>query len=535
MRSFSDGTRGILQRLGALFSARRGRAPAHETAQNLRALGTLTPDAIPALIPFLCDESPVVSRAAAEVIDASIAACDPLDLVRLDAAVRGRAEWRDPAITPRDVVPLSHGLVGVLGLLSFNANGYVRQAAVEALSGATGGRELPFLLIRLNDWVEPLRDAALKAVLRRIRPKYADALVASLPLVERLEGQRRGSRQAVSAAIKDALQVDAFRPALRRALAGRQRVTRRLAFELLTKSGDDALQVLYQGLTVVDMAVRLRAARELRKRLRGDALREMLGRLKLDPFMAVRREALAGFAEQLPEVAPAELRPALLDRYAGMRHVAQFYLRRSGQEDLAPFYRDRMRDAQGVKLWVAIAGLGETGFAGDAPDLLRFLSHPEPRVRRAAVRAIRRLDGDSNIDVLLAAVQDPSPRVARAARDAVAPRIHLVQPVWLETILESRAEPHTCRAALSLVAELRWWDGAPLLIRAAGSDDEATRKLAAKHIRRWGGNEGRLTARPTRQEVSRLEDAVERHGASLDPRVRDDLVGLLSYAKRQAP
>jgi HEAT repeat protein len=333
--------------------------------------------------------------------------------------------------------------------------------------------------------------------------------------------------------IKDMLRTITFRPALRRALASPRRVTRRLAFELLTKSGDDALPVLYEGLTVADLTVRLRAARELRTRLGGDALREMLGRLKLDPFMPVRREALLGFAEQLPELAPAELRAALLDRCAAMRQVAQFYLRRAGPEDVAAFYRERTRDAQGVKLRAAVAGLGETGSAGDATGLLRFLSHPEPGVRCAAVRAVRRLDGDANIDVLLAAVQDRSPGVARAARDAVAPRIQLVQPAWLETMLEARAEPHVRRAALSLVAELRWWDGAPLLIRAAGSDDEATRKLAANHIRRWGRNEGRLTARPTPSELSRLEEAVSRHGDHLEDGVRQDLLSLLAYAKRQ--
>jgi HEAT repeat protein len=535
MRSFSDGTRSILQHLGALFDARHARAPARETAQNLRAMGSVVPEAIPALLAFLCDESPVVSRAAAEGIDASILACDPMDLVRLDAVVRCRSEWRQPGLTARDVVPLSHGLVGVMGLLSFNGNGYVRQAAVEALAAVTDGRELPFLLLRVADWVEPVRFTAYASVHWRIRGEWADAMVRCLPLVERLEGQDRARRHALTVLIKDMLQTSTFRPALRRALAGPRRDTRRLAFELLAKSaGEDALQVLYEGLTVADLAVRLRAARELRRRLRGDALRGMLERLKLDPFMPVRREALAAFAEQLPESAPAELGAALLDRCAAMRYLAQFHLR-SGAEDLAALYRDRIRDAQGAKLRAAVAGLGETGSAPDAADLLRFLSHPEPGVRRAAVRAVGRLDGDANIDVLLAAVQDPSPGVVRAARDAVAPRIHLVQPAWLETILEGRAEPHVRRAALALAAELRWWDGAPLLIRAASSDDEATRELARRHIRRWGRNEGRLTSRPTGLEVSRLEEAVERHGASLDPRVRDDLLGLVSLAKRPAP
>jgi hypothetical protein len=44
----------------------------------------------------------------------------------------------------------------VVGLLACHANGFVRAAALEVLAGTLDGRELPFLALRANDWVEPV-------------------------------------------------------------------------------------------------------------------------------------------------------------------------------------------------------------------------------------------------------------------------------------------------------------------------------------------------------------------------------------------
>lgn len=44
----------------------------------------------------------------------------------------------------------------VLGVLSNHHNGYVREEAVRLLSQVTDGSELPYLLVRQNDWVAPI-------------------------------------------------------------------------------------------------------------------------------------------------------------------------------------------------------------------------------------------------------------------------------------------------------------------------------------------------------------------------------------------
>ena len=69
---------------------------------------------------------------------------------------------------------------------SLDANGFVREDAVKRLAKVATGEELPYLLLRLNDWVPQVRDAAREAVLARITPEYAPHFVTYLATFARL-------------------------------------------------------------------------------------------------------------------------------------------------------------------------------------------------------------------------------------------------------------------------------------------------------------------------------------------------------------
>jgi hypothetical protein len=86
----------------------------------------------------------------------------------------------------------------VIALASMHKSGFVRERAVRLLAGRRDGGELPLLLVRVNDWVAPVREAAGAAVRARLQPAYAVHFVRCLTLVEDLGGERRASHQALS-------------------------------------------------------------------------------------------------------------------------------------------------------------------------------------------------------------------------------------------------------------------------------------------------------------------------------------------------
>ena len=411
MRPLSHSARTLLERLYHPW----GQPPKVSAEEETRLLGQIgqlrEPAGVPLLVSLLYGRSDRASGVAAGTIQEIVDRCGPLELAQLDWTVRRVSEWRGPAVPAINLVAVARGLTGVLGVMSFHASGHVREAAVRILGTSLDPQALPFLLIRLNDWVSPVRAAATEVVRDRLVPSHVATLVWCLPLIYRLREQSRGDHEQVVQAMLDLLRRPECRSELQAGLRARDRQTRHLSFKLLAEGGgSDLVGVMEAASHAEDTTLRLRAAQWLREHLVAESLQAALDRLLEDRFMPVRREALYGFVERLPGWAKGRLRAGLLDPHVSIRELARFHLRGPGETDHAELYR-RLLNAPDGTLAVAIAGLGETGVAADAPAVSKYLADADPRVRRAAVRSLSRLDPDGHNGELLAAVADESPLV----------------------------------------------------------------------------------------------------------------------------
>jgi hypothetical protein len=482
---------------------------------------------------FLFARVGTVAATAAGGIEKIAQSLTGLELARLDQTMRHVGNWQWPTVRSDDVARLSHGLTGVLGILASHHSGYIREAAVRCLASNENGSELPFLLIRLNDWVSNVRDPAKVAVLSRLVPAYIPHFALHLPLVFRLREQGRDDHQDVVVPVLQTLRSAESRPALMAALASPDRLCRRLAFNLLIETGEDISDVVDRGLTSDDAVIRVRAAVVARTRLEGRALEAMLKRMIVDCFMPVRREALYGNVERFPELAGDLLMRSLLDSHASIRETARFYLRERGESDLAGFYRARLADSTGDERATVVAGLGETGSREDARRVESLLDDGNPRIRKAAVRAFGRLAPDDSVERMLTALEDQSAGVVKVARGLLRPRLFLAPSQRLWSMFVNAKRPQTRRAILSLIAGLRWWDSAPMLVGAAGFSDLESSAAAKAYLDRWRGNNNRLSARPSREQLLLLDEMLRKYRSHLDQRQVDDLMAHLSYASRE--
>jgi hypothetical protein len=534
MRISSQTTRENIRRLrDALYHpAVRLREP--EQIRLINELGRTTgPEAVPVLLSVVFAGVGPSATAAAGSIEQIVRTCTNFELVQLDRMLRERGDWQWHSVNPSDVARLSHGLTGVLGAIASHRSGHVREAAIRLLASIDDGGELPFLLIRVNDWVPQVRDAAKQAVLARVHSDYAAHFARHLPLIRRLQFQKREDHGDVLVPILHLMRSASSHAVLLAALEESDRVARRFAFELLAEAVGNPADLIAHGLASEDEVIRLRAARLARERLAGEELESALARLLADRFMPVRREAVYGYVERLPQAAPGVLRRSLLDGHVSMRELARFHLRQQGESDFAAFYRSKLGQAAGRERAAAIAGLGETGSAEDVGHVELFLSDPDPHVRRAAVRALGRLDADGrSLERFLIALDDGSAAVAKAAREALRSRVYLLSPPRLWSIFTATTHRHTRRAVLSLVAALSWWDSAPLLVAAAGTDDVEVRRDALAYLDRWSRNSNRLSVRPTREQLMLLGQATQQHRASLNHRSLTDIETHLASGKR---
>ena len=124
------------------------------------------------------------------------------------------------------------------------------------LSRIRAGEELRFLLLRLNDWVAPVRDRARSAVLARIEPDYAVHFVACLPMVSRLGHLGRVDHGEVVGMVSDLLTRPSSLEALLAGVAHPDRDVRRATLICGVAYGenvDDAREVIEAAVRKVDL------------------------------------------------------------------------------------------------------------------------------------------------------------------------------------------------------------------------------------------------------------------------------------------
>jgi HEAT repeat protein len=512
MRRLPDQVDALLKKLWTKPSLWQRLAGAEEpwarVIEELAACGRI--EVVPHVAPFVF-ESGAIGGSAMKAITRLVSLATGADLVGLDEAVRSDDWWWDwagwrrikPANVRRLEVPAEFA-AAVYGVLSFHPNGHVREAAVRELEKVRDGSEVPYLLIRLNDWVTQIHEASRATLMERLRQQRFGDFFAWLDLVFWLSGcgryDHRGLVQPVVKALVSAEGIDALCDALQ----SRSRLIRRSAYRAAIAAGVPELQrFLVQVLRSEDPVLRLWATRDAKKLLRDADLRHLAPELLQDNFVPVRREALVCVMERFPEGASAALTNALMDTAASMREFARFYLRRISELDSAAFYRGRLDERN--ELAVAIAGIGETGSVDDVPRLVGFLANKRARIRAAAARAIGKLSKVVPREILRA-IGDDHKKVTLEACRATARNVDSVSLEELVSIFRAETRTHARMAVVQLIDLKETWDALPDLVEACGLDD---REVATAARRRVVTKFNRVFTKPTSEQRAAILKALE--------------------------
>jgi HEAT repeat protein len=459
-------------------------------------------EALVALLPLLVhpdiDRALAARLAAEKLLEQTL----PQDLDWLEKEVRSRSRrdvyyvdasagpvrWR--RLTKAALIELSAQAGGdtLLKVASFHDNGYVREAAVSLLDLYTDGSELPFLLLRVNDWVKAVQRAGQTAVERRLVAGYAPRFFDNIYLCGQMEKQRRNDLSGLYGRVRALLCSDAAAAAREAASRSADRHVRRAAFALSVQASQAELtglrQVILQALSSPDLWLRICAARTARARLYGAELREVLGQARGDRSVPVRREALLGFIDEHPELCRS-----LLDPCASLREMVRFYLRKQANLDFAAVYRNELErlaaaaptPGLGARLATALAGLGETGKPSDAELVELHTIDERPRVRQAALRALHRLDGGRRLATLAAALGDAHPGVFRTALLALGPELPLLGEHFLLRAFTEQPDPNCRRQLLPAMTHLPA-DARLRCLRQALSDPDSEVSVLARRL-----------------------------------------------------
>ena len=410
--------------------------------------------------------------------------------------------------------------MSLVGLASFHHSGYVREAAVGELALKGTGKELPFLLIRLNDWVSQVRETAARAVRARIEPAYAVHLLANISLMLRLRGRGRVEKQFLDD-VCSLLKRPECKEVLQGGMASGDKAIRRISFQLTAESDPSTRTSIVRVLmTDPDAAVRSWAVRHFLPDVPPEELLSVAEPMLNDQYMPVRRDALYAVATKRPDLATEPLRRALLDSHISMREAARQFLSIAGVADVRCFYTEAVVSGTGTQRFAAICGLGETGNASDVSLLSASLVSPTARIRRAAVYAMGRLDVEGCLAKLTEFLTDTKPSVSKEALKSLLSKARLIPLEELESLLTNNRMFHVRRNALTLILHTDKWRKLPALLNACADADAKIAGSATVALRGWFLTYNRSFVEPTRVDFDRIQSVLSKvesklpHGAA---------------------
>lgn len=449
---------------------------------------------------------------AAAVVSTVVARVPPARLPRLDEGVRDMGWGREvtgidswAALSPADLpaaVPNMADPTPLYGLLSCHRSGYVREAAIARLATAPGG--LRWLLLRVNDWVAPVRIRALTAITERFEGEQPGEVMACLPLVFRLLRLSRMDHRGLVKRFVDRLG-DISVEALGQGFEAGDRYTKRAVLRWMSESGRIHPELVARGIDDDDLVVRLRAAALVGEcpEEHAEVLRERLcwnrsSRLRVQGFELLLQ---AGSRRLL-----TWMRRGIDDVDRDVRKLAsEWWRQRHPGFDLLAHYRaeiDAGRATPGK-----LRGLAAAGEPADWERLVECLD-ARPAVAREALEAMRRLDAEGSRECRMMMVDDERGGVSRVATYTLVHEVRASDEPVLREYLGSEHR-HVRRRAMRLVSNLtRWRPGLVLLEADLDAEDDESRYAA---LDRWATIIGSYRAEVTGEEARALRRLLQRH------------------------
>lgn len=518
MRALSDTTVSLIDSVTRLAGdrARPGskNAQVNEVASQLDLIAeTGEWLAIPRVISLALDGRRGVAEAAAKAVKRLRGAVRIEDVSVFDRTFRELSPHLHPEYSawcymrPADLKPVS-ALTGgavVLQLAMCHPNGHVRAEAIWRSAACSDGAEIPFLLLRCNDWVDAVRALARSALRARLRVENLPDLIRALPMLDQMRKWGRLGDRSILDDIDGLLASAEATSHLLERLESPDRFLRRAAYRrLVVGSRAHPRGVLERALSDSDPAIRTWAGRRLCEADR-EIFLGLAERLLVNRLGAIR----AATARRLSKLGrPLPWRILMLDTHSGVRAVAQQVALDGG---VAPdrLYREAILSFEGKRLGAALIGLGETGGSGDVDAVRPHLAGASPRVRRSALHALASLKAEDIVGLCLEALSDASPSVAHAARDLLLGDVGYVSPASVWAAFEKAGTAWGRRDALAVLSELDHWCQLPYLLRAFMVSQPAVKEKAGFYLTRWVGRQNRVFTSPSVEVERELRELVQ--------------------------
>ncbi len=300
------------------------------------------------------------------------------------------------------------------GLATLHHDGYTREIALDYLQRLSSDERLPYVLLRLNDWVPEVQAKATEAFINVLPSTPLANIIQCFGLIDWLDKTERTNLKKVKSDILTFIKEPKNRDELLQEMEKISFRERLFCWRILADEIKKNDHLIDRAIKDSAPEVRRWAAEHLYE---SERFKERLNTLLDDKAARVRQAALMAIPKDNFEEYANFFEIAIFDDSRSIREYARYVLRTNGIENHTHRYRHKIAELKNVGMSPKqgiLAGLSETCVQEDIPLLKAYLEHPKSNIRVSALRGLYRLVDEGIDEQLCRGLQDSSAKVRNA-------------------------------------------------------------------------------------------------------------------------
>ena len=300
--------------------------------------------------------------------------------------------------------------VHLYGMASLDADGYLREEALDCLRHLHIAEALPYILLRLNDWVPQIQDKARKALLEIFPLVSISDIIKHYKLIEWLGKTTRIMLADVQKEFFKKLSSPENRTELllkMKMLSCKEKLfcCKALGYEL---ANDNLLLeiVMTEPMAEIKQWIIYHLANTV-------SLKSKFETLFSDRSIRVRYAILKSMSNYSFEEYRRFFEAAIFDNSSLVRAYARYMLYSHGINNQADLYRKKLAQRQEQVTIGVVAGMAETSEKRDVPLIKTFANDRHAEIRAAVLVALNRLNAKDADELYIQGIQDSNSKVRK--------------------------------------------------------------------------------------------------------------------------
>lgn len=397
--------------------------------------------------------------------------------------------------------------INIIGLATFHSSGYFREKALIELLKIDNPKILPFIIIRINDWVNPIQTKAINFIVDYINKANFTNIVENIYLLQHTEKYTRNNSGILLDKLNDLIESGNVNEEILTCVRSNNKYAREFSQNILIdKSMCDINQLVHIVLEEPDTNLRTKAIERIIPKLKDEELINIREKLLYDKSHKIRVRAITALYEIGYYTSYEDFEYALFDKAFSVREIARFYMKKLGFNQFIDLYKNRLSEEGYTDN--TILGLAEVASKNEMEILKRYISIAKTNVVKKILKSLSELDFYTCEKEILTSLEDQRIGVSNQAKRLLVENRGMIDYEKVYQIYCNTNLEHVKSNTAFVLCNVGKWDALAYIIEMYSNKDKDISNIGNFALDKWKGNYNKSFTKPSNNQYEKIYEAL---------------------------